>query len=190
LKRQSFSFRVLFSELSPVQRYIDECMPALWEVSRAGHNWVTYEERINAFLNLVEWIRYGTFITARYKNTTIPAKDPPRESMMNEHKTSVVCQVRSINIHGDPKLNLTRLDLEDLEMILGSQIKFVVDNKEEEYIATFDKYPFVRAAPDSWVIMLDPMNYLCLWKRTWQYLLKLEKNTEIRFIKMLRTLNR
>jgi hypothetical protein len=192
------------SELSPIQTYIDECWrinseqkPALWEVSRAGHNWVTFEERINALLNLIEWIRYGTFITARNKNTTIESPDPPRtaEFVSGEGgREEVICQVTSINIHGDPRISLTRADLDQLGIRLGDQVKFSVEqNKEEKdsiaaepLIATLDEYPYVRAAPDTWVIMLDPSQYVCIWKRSWKYrntaqLLNLQKGSKVRF---------
>lgn len=46
-------------------------VPALWEVSREGHNWVNTDERFDAFDNLLQWIFYGTFITVRKVRTTL-----------------------------------------------------------------------------------------------------------------------
>lgn len=64
------------SELGPIQSYQDGCrknlasdstviLPAIWEVSREGHNWVNEDERYDAVNNLCQWIAYGTFISRR-----------------------------------------------------------------------------------------------------------------------------
>ncbi len=50
----------------------DACVvPAIWEVSRPGHNWTQQSERYNAIVNLLQWIKHGTFITRRRWNNTV-----------------------------------------------------------------------------------------------------------------------
>ena len=65
------------SELGPVEQYIkrakdtdDAITPAMWTVSRPGHNWTNEYERLSAIEGLISWLEFGTFITARLRDNT------------------------------------------------------------------------------------------------------------------------
>jgi len=47
-----------------------ELTPAIWEVSREGHNWVNALERYRAVISVVCWIKYQSNVTQRKYNPT------------------------------------------------------------------------------------------------------------------------
>jgi hypothetical protein len=73
-------FLTNLSETGVIEDYIEKCdkkndptiiTPALWTISREGHNLVTEDERYNAINHLAYWIKFQTFITCRYTDRTI-----------------------------------------------------------------------------------------------------------------------
>jgi hypothetical protein len=71
----------------PIQAYIDRVrsqkdpddltiVPALWEVSRPGHNWTNALEREQALDSLMSWVVYQTCITRKAFNGTVVMPPP------------------------------------------------------------------------------------------------------------------
>ena len=36
--------------------------PAVWEISRPGHNWTNQQERYTAIMNILQWIKFGRYL--------------------------------------------------------------------------------------------------------------------------------
>ena len=113
------------SETGPVERYIQECalqqrpygdgvcLPALWTVSRPGHNRYSAEERLEAIRGLDTWIEFGTFITGRRRDGTKP----------DQHRDAGFARVIGIDEHGSVQLDMQPVDMERIGLRHGQRFK-------------------------------------------------------------------
>lgn len=78
--------------------------PALWTVSRPGHNWTNQQERYSSIKALVTWLTFGTFITCRRIDNTRPGCPPPSDAVFEGidrmESDGVVGQSCQVNPHG------------------------------------------------------------------------------------------
>jgi pimeloyl-ACP methyl ester carboxylesterase len=168
------------SELGPIKQYITKasaeaaqaqkndclndfvCIPALWTVTRPGHNWTNQLERYSAIRALMSWIQFGTFITCRIHDNTHPPTPPPSavqfDTSHDGKKTGVSgatgC-VTAITLSGTIKTNFTSDDLKALGVVrLGTQICIRVLGGK--FYAVFDRYPFVNSQRGGLVAFTEP----------------------------------
>jgi hypothetical protein len=160
------------SEIGPIQQYINTARvhradetddliipPALWTVSRPGHNWTNQFERYSAVMSLVKWLQFGTFITVRTKDNTCPISYAPSTVLITPVGNSAVVsgegKVLEVNLRGVLKTNFTEMDLHPLRIKSPGQ-KFEIEALNEIYEVTYDVYPFLHVTTGSLIAYVEP----------------------------------
>jgi pimeloyl-ACP methyl ester carboxylesterase len=157
------------SETGPIQAYIDEArrkeapiLPALWEVSREGHNWTNSAERYTALRSLMSWIHYKTFITCRqFNNTKLP---PHRASEVEITQTIRTRPVRArgkvtgTNIHNAFFSNFIPDDLANLGINMGHRFQLI--SGEQTFEVTYSVYPFVGVPTGALIAFETPEGWI------------------------------
>lgn len=153
------------SELSPVKQYISKTLesgadvirPALWEVSRPGHNWTNQLERLSAIKYLIKWIKFGTFITCREKNNTY--QPIPSSSIPTFDEKRGIGKVVHVTVHNSFVINFTPNHLRTLG-IRKRGTKFnltvVTDGRKFTSEVNFDQYPFVHSKRGELIAFAEP----------------------------------
>lgn len=142
-------------------------LPAIWTVSRPGHNWTNQEERHSAIMALVSWLTYGTFITVRTANKTCPTQCPPSDvSFVYEADSKskgskqgpalfATGKVTEVSHHGSFATNFTDQDLSTMAVIApGTSFKVTVNDRTFKVI--FDVYPFVKCQKGDMIAFTEP----------------------------------
>lgn len=145
-------------------------LPALWEVSRAGHNWTKGEERYGALCDLMEWIKFGTFITRRRANYTI-VSPPVLSSVEFDVDLSKPFKVRGatgkiVKISSTKMgvtCNFTEADLQRLGYRLGSKVSMRI--REFALHAILDEYPYLRCKREDFMLVYEPEWTFCVLSR-------------------------
>uniref|UniRef100_A0A6S8BXN8 Serine aminopeptidase S33 domain-containing protein n=1 Tax=Aplanochytrium stocchinoi TaxID=215587 RepID=A0A6S8BXN8_9STRA len=155
-------------------------VPALWTVERDGHNWTNQEERYKALKSLICWLEFGTFITGRQRDGTIPSNPMPSTARFLK-EANIAKSPSDTRITNGPKMrrdigaegtvlgikstggiltSFARDDLFRLGIKLGS--KFEVSINFKTALVTFDRYPFVRTRDGEWFATTEPENELVM----------------------------
>jgi pimeloyl-ACP methyl ester carboxylesterase len=165
------------SELGPIRQYMSHVRekasssegraagivePALWEVSRPGHNWTNQRERLSAIRHLIDWIKFGSFVTCRSKNNTfesLPSESRPR---FEEEKGVVIAATGRVILAEDGgcfRVDFTRDDLFALGIAkLGCEFDMTVltDAREFRTLIKLDEYPFINSLKGDWIAFAEP----------------------------------
>lgn len=156
------------SELGPIEQYVEKVqqqsdiedlvLPAVWTISRPGHNWTSQLERYSAIKALVSWLSHGTFITCRRMDGTRPAVCPPSAVTFNtdsEGRKSGAGRVSAVSLGGSLTTTFTAEDLTALG-ILSCGTTFKVSLLGDLYDVIFDEYPFVRSTRGEMIAFTEP----------------------------------
>jgi len=181
------------SELSPARSYVasawehhnakdkDVIVPALWEIKRPGHNWVTDSERLNAVLHAAAWVTDGTFITRRGTPAMAAPDFEPTHgpSPTPEGMYTVVngCRVRGAVVCLTPTCGFTistpREALASIGIRRGCKFRLWCDEGDTAPLpvrVTLDEYPFVNSREYDWCAAFEPVHeWLNVFVRTYEY---------------------
>jgi len=181
------------SELSPARSYVasawrhhaaderDVVVPALWEIKRPGHNWVTDSERLNAVLHAASWVTGGTFITRR-GTPAMAAPDfepthsalPTPEGMYTvENERRVRGSVVGLTPTGGFTISTPRQALASIGIKKGCKFWLWCDEGETTPLpvrVTLDEYPFLNSRDYDWCATFEPVHeWLNVFVRTYEY---------------------
>jgi len=165
------------TETGSIQAYIDQCrknnaeiVPALWEISREGHNWVNQDEIYNAVDNLLQWIHYGTFITRRQWNNTVlkaPVPSKVRFEEANKFVSGGWGKVTTTNVHNSIGTSFQEQDLNKLGIRLGTKFKMICNGKET--IVNYACYPFISYPDGAWICFEEPEGFIMFCINSFKY---------------------
>jgi hypothetical protein len=148
--------------------YVEKCAkaempPALWEISREGHNQANAAERLHAINILQVWIRYNSLITMRRHNATkIPL---PRASTAEffvdpvSQRPAARTKVISLSAWGDFETELTEQDMNQLGInMTSSRRKFtiVTPKSQKRFDGRLGVYPFIGYRIGDWYGNMSP----------------------------------
>jgi len=181
------------SEVSPARSYVrsawdlhnagdqEVIVPALWEIKRPGHNWLSDSERLNAVLHAASWVAGGTFITRRgtpalaapdFEPTHMPSPTP--EGMYTiEDKWRATGAVASLTPTGAFVVSIPRHALAAIGVRHRCSFRLYVDDGADDPLpvrVTLDEYPFVNTRDYSWCAAFEPTHeWLSIFVRTYEY---------------------
>eukprot|EP01080_Neovahlkampfia_damariscottae_P008319 gene8319-143_t len=181
-------FLTNLSETGAIENYIEKCdkqnedhivLPALWTISREGHNLVTEDERYNAINHLAYWIKFQTFITCRFIDQTIHKSNPKKQTNFHqdhpdssikfeEGNKSGTGKVKGITIQRSIIIDFQESDMKKLGWFQGKW--FELNGKIKKEKVYYGSYPFAGVPFDSLISYHEPNNgYLIVCRFTYKY---------------------
>jgi hypothetical protein len=135
-------------------------VPAIWEVSREGHNSVNTKERESAMFSLLNWIQYQTFITVRHIDNTQFVTPIPSQVTFTDDNSGAWGKVVSIDgVFGSIIINFQEQDFSKLFIYQGKSYSLKLykgDNQAHEITVHLGTYPFIGVPSDSYICYYEP----------------------------------
>jgi len=152
-------------------------VPALFEISREGHNWVNSKERYSSFYTLNMWITYDSLITMKHIDNTVEIKTKETQveyKFKNDSKEEhdligFEATIKSSNIFGSICTNVTVSDLKRLGITMNHyfEIEFLGKQTEKKKIY-FGCYPFF-VEKMTWICFENPEGYVDISVNTFEH---------------------
>eukprot|EP01121_Diplochlamys_sp_Union-15-3_P006559 TRINITY_DN1703_c0_g1_i2.p1 TRINITY_DN1703_c0_g1~~TRINITY_DN1703_c0_g1_i2.p1 ORF type:complete len:403 (-),score=74.84 TRINITY_DN1703_c0_g1_i2:128-1189(-) len=190
------------SELGSIEQYRSKCkeakaelIPALWQVSREGHNKTNSQERKKAIRFMEGWVQYGTNITARVTDATVfvlptsTAKFHKQDPKQIKKGDYAVGTVLNISVHGGFQTSFIYDDLLSLRIAYGSHCKFEIRTCDDklQFSAKICCYPYVGLKNGEWFVYEDSDGYISVEIFSFRFenpahLAKVVSGDEIKFV--------
>lgn len=181
------------SELGPARAYSrrawdlhsagdeDIVVPALWEIKRPGHNWVSPSERLNAVLHAASWVTDGTFITRRgtpwqappdFEPTHCPSP-PPAGLCSVEGGRRALGEVMAVAPTGSFVVSIPRDALAAIGVRMKGHFHLMAGEGPNAPLPVrmhLNEYPFIGTQDYEWCATLEPEHeWLDVFVFTYEY---------------------